>query len=84
MTLYEFWLLNDRIQVDLLYKHGIYIGKRKEENKIMVLYQLYSFYVEIHYNKYRYLITQLDCFITTNSLTPYLEQVDVEEVIKVN
>ncbi len=82
MTLYNFRHLSYNDQVDLLHKDGVYIGKRKEERNFIVLYQLHGFYVEIFYRKYRRLITHLHCFTTTEQLTPYLEEVDVEELMK--
>lgn len=82
MTLFKFRLLDESEQVDLLYKDGLYIGKRKDDRKTVVLYQLEGFYIEIHYRKYRQSITHLHCFTTTEPLIPYLELVDVEELMR--
>jgi hypothetical protein len=78
MTLYEFRLLSDDKQVEHLYNDGVYIGKRKDEDSSVVLYQLGNFYIEIYYLKYRSLISRLRCFTSTDALNPYLEQIDVE------
>jgi len=82
MTIYEFHLITHTEKVELLYKHGVYIGKQKEANQIKVLYQLDSFYVEIFYKKYRRLIHYLRYFTNTESLNPYLSQIDVEEIMR--
>jgi hypothetical protein len=82
MTLYEYHLLGEPEQVDLLYQEGIYLGKRKFRDLSVVLYQLDDFYVEVHYDKYRYLINAVKYFHSTDLLQPYLEQIDVEELIK--
>jgi hypothetical protein len=82
MTLYEYHLLTEAEQVDLLYQEGIYLGKRKFSDLSIVLYQLDDFYVEVYYDKYRYLINQVKYFHSTDLLQPYLEQIDVEELIK--
>lgn len=82
MTLNEFLLLQDNEQTDLLYRQGVYIGKRKEAEKIIVLYQLYSFYIEIIYSKYRHTIIRLNWFTSTDVLNPYLKYIDVEELIR--
>ena len=81
MMLYDFSLLAEAKQVDLLYKEGIYIGKRKLGSITAVLYQLDSFYVEVFYHHYRVSIHNLRCFKTTDGLDPYLNQINVEHLI---
>ncbi len=81
MTLLDFRMLSDNEQIDLLYKDGVYIGKIIEENLIKTLYQLGAFYVEVHYQKYRCFVTRLFCFSSTMLLQPYLEQMDVEDLV---
>ena len=82
MTLYEFRMLSDSEQIDLLYMEGVYIGKRKQDNSIIVLYQLDGFYIEIFYRKYRSVITHVYCFTSTMLLNAYLDQINVEELVK--
>jgi hypothetical protein len=81
MTMYDFQLLPEQQQIETLYKVGVYIGKRREGVSIILLYQLESFYVEVVYRKYRSHIKQLHCFDSTESLDPYLEQIDVENLV---
>lgn len=47
----------------------------------VVLYQLDAFYVEIYYRKYRCLVQRVRCFTSTMCLNPYLENMDVAELI---
>lgn len=82
MNFYQYRLLNRSKQIDLLYKDGVYIGKRKEGNSIVVLYQLDSFYVKVFYQKYRCYVSQLYCFTSTILLNPYLDQVNVDNMVK--
>jgi hypothetical protein len=82
MNFYEFRMLNKNEQIDLLYKDGIYIGKRKEGRSTVVLYQLDSFYVKIFYKKYRCYIDRLYSFTSTILLNPYLDQVNVGDMVK--
>lgn len=82
MNLFEFRLLSNNEQINLLYQHGVYIGKRKVNGTIAVLYQLESFYVEIFYRRYRQYIKHIYYFTSTDQLLPYLKQIDVEELIK--
>ena len=82
MTLFEFLLLNEKEQTTLLYKEGVYIGKRKEEEVIILLYQLNTFYVEIFYKKYRCFITRIHPFNSLERITPYLEQINIDDLVK--
>jgi hypothetical protein len=81
MTLYEFKLLPDQEQLDVLYNHGVYIGKQKQKSETIVLYQLESFYVEVYYIKYRCYVRRLHCFHSTLLLDPYLESIHVEHLV---
>ncbi len=82
MTVYDFRILTDSEQIDLLYKEGVYIGKRAYPGSTILLYQLDAFYVEIYYQKYRCFVKRLHCFTSTILLNPYLEQINVEELVK--
>jgi hypothetical protein len=81
MKLLEYQLLPLREQINVLYVDGVYIGKRKEENLTVLLYQIDSFYVEVYYRKYRCYVSRLRCFTSTVFLDPYLEQIDVEYLV---
>lgn len=81
MTMYDFQLLPEQQQIKELYEHGVFIGKRKEGYSIILLYQLESFYIEVFYRKYRSHIKRLHCFESTELLDPYLEQIDVENLV---
>ena len=82
MRLYEFRMLCQQEQIDVLHLHAVYVGKRKENEQFVVLYQLEHFYVEIFYRRYRSHVDHLSIFTSTDQLQPYLEQIDVEELIK--
>lgn len=77
MTLFDFQLLEDSEKIDVLYEEGVYIGKRKDGNRTVLLYQLESFYVEVFYRKHRRYVTRVHCFSSTALLDPYLEQIPV-------
>ncbi len=81
MTLFDFKLLTEADQIDLLYKEGVYIGKRKQGAASVLLYQLESFYVEVFYKKYRYYVEKVKCTDDTDCLEPYLPQIDVEQLV---
>lgn len=81
MTVYDFQLLSQTVQVNLLYKEGVYVGKRKINSSSVLLYQLEGFYVEVYYKKYRCSVIRIHCFRSTTLLDPYLEQIDVEHLV---
>jgi len=81
INLSDFRLLEDSVQVDLLYEKGCYLGKRRADECIILLYQLDSFYAEIYYRRYRRIIQQILCFQSTQFLDPYLQQMDVHELV---
>lgn len=83
MTIFDFKLLSQREQLDLLYEQGVYVGKRKQGDTTVILYQLESFYVEIFYSKYRCFILAVSCFSSMHRLDPYLSQVDVEHLVNI-
>jgi len=81
MTLFDFQLLPEQEQVNSLYHDGVYIGKRKAKETTILLYQLDSFYVEVFYRSYRRHISRIRCSGSTIFLDPYLEQIDVEDLV---
>lgn len=78
MRMHEFSRLANEEKAALLYRRGVYIGKRKKGGAVAVLYQYDSFYVEIYYYQYRRVIYRISCFAGTERLNPYLPQVEVE------
>lgn len=82
LSISEFEELDSEAKIDLLHKEGAYVGKRKHEGLDMVLFQLYDFYVEIHYKKYRSEIDHLVISCDTSLLQPYLDQVRVNDLDK--
>ena len=81
MKMHDFQLLPEEEQIEILYQSGVFIGKQKQAFSIILLYQLESFYVEVVYTKYRNHVKHLHCFDSTEMLEPYLEQIDVENLV---
>lgn len=77
MTLFDFKLLTQQEQIEEVYRHGVYIGKRKELARTVLLYQVESFYVELFYTKYRHIVSNIRSSLSTSVLDPYLEQIEV-------
>ena len=83
MTLPDFKLLDYRAQTDLLHKEAVYVGKRKIFSRSVVLFQLYTFYVEVYYDEYRKIIRCIRCTDSIEIVDPYLEQINVEELVSI-
>ncbi len=81
MRLQDFARLPDEEKANLLYNEGVYIGKRKQGNITVVLYQLEGYYAEVYYRKYRCIIDRISCFSGTARLDPYLAEINVEDLV---
>ncbi len=81
MKLCDFSVLTRCEQIDLLYRKGVYIGKRKQNNYAVLLYQVDAFYVEVIYIKYRHFIHRIHAFSSTIGLDAYLDKIDVEDLV---
>jgi hypothetical protein len=81
MTMVEFKQLELPEQIADLYEHGVYLGKRKEEELAVLLYQLDCFYVEVFYKTYRKDVLEIQVSESVLVLDPYLEQIDLEFLV---
>jgi hypothetical protein len=81
MKLSDFEWLSKGEQITVLYREGVYIGKKKIGQYTGLMFQLESFYVEIIYADYRKVIFKIRCSDYTTILEPYLEQIDVEYLV---
>jgi hypothetical protein len=78
----EFIELPEELQLDLLHVDGVYIGKRKVNGQVVILHQLYGFYVEVYYKKYRKKIDRIVTSDHTDILQPYMDQIHVKGLNK--
>ena len=78
LDLSEFLQLDEKRQLQILHRHGVYVGKRKEGDQTIVLFQLHSFYVEIYYRQYRKTIEKMVSSNHTEILQPYLDQINLK------
>ena len=81
MTLQDFTLLNNKEKINLLYEHGVYVGKRKMGKATTILYQLEGFYAEVFYRSYRRYVERISCFDEATRLDPYLTEINVEHLV---
>lgn len=64
-------------QIELLYSEGIFLAKRKYEDRSVLLYQFRTTYVEIYYVRYRLQVERIVYTENTTVLDPYLDQIDL-------
>ncbi len=79
--MHEFTHMSLHKKAALLYKEGVYIGKRKRRESVIVLYQIEGFYAEVFYRTYRREIDRIRCFSGTRQLDPYLTGINVEHLV---
>jgi hypothetical protein len=76
MTLDLFNALDD-ISREIEMKRAVRLSGRNKGNYLLLLYQLHSFYLEIHYNKLRHKVTGIEAFDDMARLDPYLEEIEI-------
>lgn len=81
MTSPDITALYQTEQLDLLHTDGVFLAKRGWGHKAVLLLQFDSWYVEIHYYRYRLKVKEIIFSKDMTILDPYLEQVDIEEIL---
>lgn len=80
ISLQEFNEFAEQYQLELLHKDGVFVGKINVDGTPIILFQLYSFYVEVHYKKYRKQVNHLHTTGNPDILKAYLNQVQVKDL----
>jgi len=79
----EFLQLNETEQVELLWYNGEQIGRRKEDDYLILLYQVEGFYVEVFYHRKERVIKRYMSFDCNDTrLNIYLEKIDITPIYK--
>ena len=74
----EFNELSKKEQLEILRRDGAHVGKRRLNGQTILLFQLHSFYVEVHYKYYR---KEIENIVITNNIDivqPYLDQIQIK------
>ena len=82
LNLVGFKQLSQKMQLDLLYNDGVHVGKRNVDGDVVILFQLYGFYVEVYYTDYRKEVKQLISSESADILQPYLQQIPIRDLDK--
>jgi len=83
MTLYQFNHLNEVEQEESVEDEGVFLANRNEGVLMFDLYQIGSFYIEFSYHINRNTSkVMLRSFIDTSDLHPYLDTIDISDLLK--
>jgi hypothetical protein len=82
LTFEEYLLLNEDLQSQVLSWDGVYLQIARNAASLSVeLYSLYNFYVEIYFDKETEEPVFLKPFQDLRKLDPYLETIDLTEIL---
>ena len=80
MTLKQFRALPLDVQERRLINNGTFLFDRKTVGIKVLLYQLFSFYVEVFYDTSSAKVCMIKSFTEVEDLEPYLYKIDISEV----
>lgn len=81
MKIEHFLLLSEETQQELVMKKGSFLLKRTTQDYRIYLYQLFGFYVELVFPKRGGELEWHRAFEDIESLEPYLNKIDVDELL---
>ena len=82
MTLYEFNALDEAEQHEVLWDHGVMVGDRIVGVHKVILYQIFSFYVELFYHTEYNALQRLRSFSSTECLDAYIQLFNLDSLTK--
>ena len=80
ITLYEFNSLNDNEKYEAIMEYAVLVADRKENHCNVLLYQFDNFYAELYYGSWSNAIVKIKSFVSHELLTPYLNQINLNEL----
>jgi len=81
MTFYEYNQLCKPEQYKALFKNGVMVGDRNKGEYKIVLYQVFSFYIELYYKKGDYKLKRLRGFASTERLDDeYVKHISLNDL----
>lgn len=82
MTLYEYNQLNESEQYETVWNHGVVVGNRINGKHRIILYQIFSFYVEFHYHIECNELIRLTGFSDIENLDVYIQKLELSNIVK--
>ena len=80
IPLYEFNSLNNNEKHEAIMEYAVQVGERFDDNYGIMLYQFDNFYVELFFDADGNKIKRFRGFENDELLSPYLEQIDLQEL----
>lgn len=77
MTLYQFIILGEIEQAEAIWDKAVFLGDRTEAEYKHILYQVDSFYAELHFHTEHNVLKRVRVFENTDHLQPYLDQMTI-------
>ena len=81
MTLYDYKLLDEIEQAEVLWERGVHLGERTDGEHGIVLYQIEGFYVEVFYHEEHNTIKRIRSFKSVDQLRPYLDVININNLV---
>ncbi len=81
MKFFEFMELDNRGKAFAVWHYGTFLVERQDQSHKIKLYALDNFYVEVLYPLHSNLITEMRSFDQFTFLEPYLELIEIDELI---
>ena len=82
MRLSDFVMLTTEEKKLIVLHEGVLIGKRKNRENIVFLFQMGSFYIETFCNRLNKSIEEYRIFDHPNLLRPYLEGIQIDDLLE--
>jgi hypothetical protein len=82
MNFFSFLQLDESEQIEVLWYNGEQIGRRREQEYLILLYQVEGFYVEVFYHTKLREIKKYLSFECTDRLQPYFDSIDISPVYR--
>jgi murein L,D-transpeptidase YafK len=82
MTIQQFRATSQYVQKSMIKLHGTFLLKRKTAETYAYLFQVDGFYAEVFFNEHNGNILEIKAFDNTDELEPYLDEVDISEVVQ--
>ena len=79
MDFNKFISLNQKQQLDVLIKKGVFLYQSDSLESTEILYQLEGFYVEVFYHREENVIKRFRTFSIIAQLEPYLGKIDISK-----
>ena len=81
MTLSKFNMLSQTQQYQVLMDRAVYLSNRSDNNFNYILYQIDAFYIEVKFDLVANDFIMYRAFEDMSELEPYLEEIDLHQVL---